>query len=270
MWSAAATRLRNRPLWVVESVLRLVRDWIARFIAIQAFDRAMSIGAYAYTALFPLLIVAGALLPREGNASFADVLIEEFHLTGSTAQAVKVAFAPAGAVESSVTALGFVLLLYSMLSFSRGLQRLYEAAFHLPTLGMRNTPRGLLWLCFLGAVLTVRPLLMDPLTGVARVGGTLALGVGMWLVTPYLLLGRRVRWGRLLPTAVLTGIGMAGVGIWSVLWMPHTITASAQQFGVIGIGFALMSWLFAAAVVVVVATAGGAMIADRLAEKDGP
>jgi membrane protein len=267
MWSAATTRLRQGPLWVVESVVGLMRDWIERFFAIQAFDRAMSIGAYAYTALFPLLIVSAAVLPRTGNKDFADVLIEEFHLTGSAAQSVKLAFAPGGEVQSGVTALGVILLLYSMLSFSRGLQRLYEAAFGLPTLGMRNTPRGLLWLCFLALELTLRPVLMRPLDGVAQIVGTVVLGVAIWLVTPYLLLGRRVRWRRLLPTALLTAVGMAGVGVWSVLWMPHTIAASAQQFGVIGIGFALMSWLFAAAVVVVIATAGGATIADRLAQK---
>jgi membrane protein len=267
MWSGTATRLRDRPLWVFEAVIKLVRDWIERFVSIQAFDRAMSIGAYAYTALFPLLIVSAAVLPRRGNKNFADVLIAEFHLTGSAAQTVKLAFAPAGAVQSSVTLLGFVLLVYSMLSFSRGLQRLYEAAFRLPTLGMRNTPRALLWLCVLGAMLVVRPVLLRPLDGVAQVVGTIALGVLIWLVTPYLLLGRRVPWRTLLPTSLLTAVGMAGVAVWSVLWMPRTIAASAAQFGVIGIGFALMSWLFAAAVVIVVATAGGATITDRLAAK---
>src|SRR4051794_66847 len=270
MWSAAGTRLRDRPLWVFQAIAELLRDWIARFFAIQAFDRAMSIGAYAYTALFPLLIVSSAVLPRTGNKDFADVLIDEFHLTGSTAQSVKLAFSPGGEVQSGVTALGAILLVYSMLSFSRGLQRLYETAFGLPALGMRNTPRGLLWLGFLAAELTLRPVLMRPLDGVAQIVGTVVLGVAIWLITPYLLLGRRVRWRRLLPTALLTAVGMAGVGVWSVLWMPHTIAASARQFGVIGIGFALMSWLFAAAIVIVIATAGGVTITDRLEQRGAP
>jgi len=264
MSSAAARRLLTRPLWVLEALIALARDWIARFIGVQAFDRAMSISAYAYTALFPLLIVYASVLPRADNEDFSEVLIDEFNLTGATAQSVKVAFAPAGEVQSSVTLLGVFLLLYSALSFSRGMQRLYEAAFGLPTLGMRNTPRGLLWLAFLVALAALRPLIMNPLDGVPRVVATLALAVATWLVTPYLLLGRRVSWRRLLPAALLTAAGMAGVGVWSVLWMPHAFAASAQQFGIAGIGFALMSWLFAAAVVIVVATAGGAVIADRL------
>ena len=53
-----------------------------------------------------------------------------------------ISFAPAGEVQSGVTLLGVGLLLISALSFSRGLQRLYELSYRLPALGMRNTPRG--------------------------------------------------------------------------------------------------------------------------------
>ena len=66
--------------------------------------------------------------------------------------------------------------------------------------------------------------------------------------------------------AVPTG-GPAAVGVWTVIWMPHTISSSAQRFGVIGIGFALLTWLVAIAGVIVVATTGGAMIAERLRQR---
>jgi hypothetical protein len=44
-------------------------------------DRAMAIGAQAYTALIPLLIVYASLLPRADNEDFADTMIKEFELT---------------------------------------------------------------------------------------------------------------------------------------------------------------------------------------------
>jgi membrane protein len=93
---------------------------------------------------------------------------------------------------------------------------------------------------------------------------SLFMSGALWLVTPYLLLGRRLYWLRLLPVAVLSVIGMTGVGIWSVLWMPHTIASSADQFGMIGIGFALLTWFVAVAGVLVVAATGGAMVSDRV------
>lgn len=265
----APVEMRDRPLWVFRGVIDFGRDWLRRFVQVQGFDRAMAISAYAYTALFPLLIVYASLLPRADSEDFSDVLIKEFELRGATASSVKQAFAPAGEVQSGVTLLGVGLLLISALSFSRGLQRLYELSYRLPALGMRNTPRGVLWLVFLVVLAGARPIVTSPFGGELKVVVTLIISVGGWIITPYLLLGKRVAWRPLLPGALLTALGMAGVGIWSVVWMPHTLAASAQQFGVIGVGFALMSWLFAVAVVVVVATTGGAMITARLARRGG-
>lgn len=247
-------------LWPLE----LARDWTQRFVAIQGVDRAMALGAQAYTALIPLLIVYVSLLPRADNEDFADVMIEEFELSGSTAASFKRAFAPAGDVESGVTALGLTLLIVSSLSFTRGMQRLYEGAFDLAKLGIRNTPRAVLWLLVVTGFVAVRPLLLESVGGWLHAAATLALSTFLWLITPYLLLGRRIGWRRLLPGALLTAIGMAGVGVWAVIWMPHTLATSAQQFGLIGIGFALLTYLVVVGAVVVVATTGGALIADRL------
>lgn len=244
-------------------MVQFFRDWFERFVAVQGIDRAMAIAAQGYSAFLPLLIVYASLLPRSDNKSFADLLIKRFELTGSAAASVQQAFAPSGAVESSVTALGILLLLVSTLAFTRGLQRLYEGAYGLPTLGVRNTLRALLWLTTIAAIVTLRPVVVEPLSGWLLVAATLLIGTVTWLLTPYLLLGRRVRPARLLPAAILSAIGMAGVGVWSVIWMPHTLATSAAQFGIIGIGFAMLTWFVAVAAVLVVTTTGGATIAER-------
>lgn len=252
---------RVLSLGPVAAVMSFARDWIARFLAVQGIDRAMAIGAQAYTALFPLLIVYASVLPSDRD--FADALVDRFDLTGAAAESVEQAFAPSGTVRSSVTALGIVLLLVSALSFTRGLQRLYEGAYGLPTLGVRNTGWGLLWLAVVCAILVLRPIALGPLGSVAETIASLAVAAVAWLATPYLLLGRRIRWTRLAPVAVLTTIGMTAVGIWSAIWMPHTFAALSREFGVIGVGFALLTWLVAVGIVLVVAAAGGATIADR-------
>jgi membrane protein len=241
----------------------LFRDWIQRFVAVQGIDRAMAIAAQCYSAFLPLLIVYASVLPRSDNASFADVLVHRFELRGSTAASVEQAFAPAGDVQSSVTALGLTLLLVSTLSFTRGLQRLYEGAFGLTALGARNTPRALLWLLIVALTVTLRPIVISPFNGSAKLFLTIVISTALWTVTPYLLLGRRLSWPRLIPTASLTAFGMAGVAVWSVIWMPHTLASSAAQFGVIGVGFAMLTWFVVASVVVVVSTTGGAAIAER-------
>ncbi len=259
--------LREHPIWPIDPVVGVARDWIGRFLAVQGIDRAMAIGAYAYSALIPLLIVYSSVLSRNSNRSFADVLIRRMELKGSAAESVHVAFAPAGTVESSVTTLGVVLLIVSALSFTRGLQRLYELAFNLPNRGMRNTKWGIVWLLVVCALTLARPAILGGLSGHLETVTSLALSGVLWFVTPYLLLGRRLHWTRLVPVAVLSVIGMTAVGIWTVIWMPHTISTSAAQYGVIGIGFALLTWLVAIAVVIVVATTGGAMVTDRIFDR---
>jgi membrane protein len=254
-----ARRVPPRLLAPVDAAMDFARDWIERFLAVQGIDRTMAVAAQAYTALIPLLIVYSSILPRRRNRSFADTLIESFDLRGSTAGAVREAFAPSGTVESSLTVLGVVLLLVSALSFTRGLQRLYEGAFGLPSLGMRNTKWGLMWLGVVCVSAILRPLVLGGLSGNVELIGSLALSGALWLATPYLLLGRRLHWTKLAPVAVLSTIGMTGVGIWSVIWMPHTIAASARQFGVIGVGFALLTYLVAVAGVLVAAATGGAL-----------
>jgi membrane protein len=251
----------------VRAVVGFGQEWAQRFIAVQGVDRAMALGAQAYTALFPLLIVYVSVSPLESGRSFAQMLIERLELDGGAAESVRQAFAPVDAVQSGVTALGVALLLFSGLSFTRGLQRLYEGAFSLPTLGMRNTKYGVIWLLVITVALTLRPMVLGPLGGRTETIVSLTISGLLWLVTPHFLLGRRLSWRRLAPVAVLSVLGMTAVGIWSVLWMPHTIVSSADQFGVIGIGFALLTWLVAVAGVLVVAATGGALISDRLVKR---
>jgi membrane protein len=249
----------------IRALVDLAEDWIRRFAAVQGVDRAMAIGAMAYTALFPLLIVYVSVSPLESGRSFSDLLIDRLELDDGAADSIRQAFAPVDGVQSSITALSVALLLVSGLSFTRGLQRLYEGAFSLPTRGMRNTKWGVVWLLVITVVLTVRPLVLGGLSGHLETIASLLISGLLWLITPYLLLGRRLHWLRLAPAAVLSVIGMTGVGIWSVLWMPHTIASSADQFGVIGIGFALLTLMVAIAGVLVVAATGGAMVSDRVA-----
>ncbi len=61
---------------------------------------------------------------------------------------------------------------------------------------------------------------------------------------------------------MLTASSLAAFGVASVVYMPHTIGTAAGEFGFIGIGFALLSWLFVAAFIVVATAALGATLAE--------
>jgi len=248
----------------IRSVVDFARAWATRFLDVQGIDRAMAVAAQAFSALIPLLIVYNAVAPAKNTKDFASTLIDRFNLTGETAASVQAAFGSPQGVESAISGLGIFLLLVSALSFTRGMQRLYEGAYRLEALGVRNTVKGLQWLAMIVVYFSVRPAAANVVDRpVLRAVISLTLAAAAWTATPYLLLGKRVGTRRLLPGAVLTSFGMSALTVTSVIWFPRSITSSAEQFGAMGVAFALLSWLFAAGVVLVVAATGGAVIAEH-------
>jgi membrane protein len=247
----------------ISATLSFTGDCLGRFLSLQGLDRAMALAARAFTALLPLLVVYGALVPAPDGKDFAERITERLELSGAAARSVEQAFASSSETVGSVTALGILLLVVSALSFTRALQRLFELAYGLESRGMRGSLHGLQWLGFTAVLLTLRPVLLGFLDGLASTIAALGLGVLLWLATPFLLLGKRLPWRRLVPGALLTTAGMTGLGVWSAIWLPHSITSLSKQFGFIGISFALVGWLFAAASVLVVAASVGGVIDDR-------
>jgi membrane protein len=251
---------------LIGAPLRFVRDWLAGFIGLQGFDRAVALAGQAFTALIPLLIVYSAVRSDASGRDFADELIRAFELKGAAAANVRQAFAPSSEVESSISAFGALILIFSALSFTRALQRLYQLAWNQPSLGMRAAKWGLIWLAIVVITVTIRPPLLGAAHGVARVVLSIVVSGVVWLITPYILLARRVPWRRLGPMAAMTGVGMTGLGFASAIWMPHSVAVSAGQFGTIGIAFALLSWLVGYGMVLVVTAAGGSVIDARLSD----
>jgi membrane protein len=70
-------------------------------------------------------------------------------------------------------------------------------------------------------------------------------------------------WHFLVPADVITALGMSALGAATVIWMPHAVSDSAGRFGVIGIAFALLSWLVVAGFVLVGSATARAVIAER-------
>jgi membrane protein len=242
-----------------------VQSWIARFVAIQGVDRAMALAALAFSALIPLLIVYSAVVPRPDEEDFAQELIDRFDLEGAAAETLRQAFTSPEGVENSLNVAGLLLLIVSALSFTRGLQRLYESSYGLETRGWKGTRSGLAWLAAFVLYLTVRPVVAAPFEdATGEIAVTIAISAVLWTVTPYILLGRRVHWRPLLPGALLAAVGNTALGISAAIWLPASIETSADQYGAMGVSFALLGWLVTASFVIVISTTGGAVVRDRL------
>jgi membrane protein len=247
---------------VPETLIDLALRTLARFVRLEGFDRAMALAGQAFAALLPFLIVVAALSPG-GSKDLADNLIDRFNLSGSSAEVLHQAVAQPAAVQDGVSVLSGFLLVISALSFTRAMQRLYVRAWDLPTLGVRGNGWGLLWLLAFCVYSTLQPVFLGLFTGVGESLASVALSFGLWLFTPWLLVGRRIEWRRLLPQALLTSSGLAALTVASLLYLPRAIGSAAAQFGFIGVAFALLSFLFCASLVLVVAAALGSTLAEE-------
>lgn len=236
---------------------------LARFVELEGFDRAMALAGQAFAALLPLLIVVGAASPGDGK-DLAAALIDRFELTGETASTLEAYFNRPAEAQDGISIAGAAVLVISALSFTRAMQRLYVRAWRLPKLGVAGNAWGLLWLLAFCLFWLLQPVVVGIFDGALAVAVALGLSAALWLFTPWLLVGRRIHWRRLLPQALLATVGISAFALASVIYMPRAVGSAAREFGFIGLAFSLLSWLFIVAVILVVSAALGAVLAESL------
>jgi membrane protein len=240
-------------------------------VAISGYDRALALATQGFVALVPMLIVVASALPAESRAAAEGLLVGRLGLSGTAASDVQELLQrPPGATQP-ITLLGVVLLVVSVLGFTRTLQRTYQAAWDLPSLGLWGYVRGLL-----GAAALVGEIVLIILVGLllqgfpgAEVLATLArlvLSVLLWWPVQRLLLGARVGWRQLLPGAVLAGVGQVAVLVVSGLYLQPAIESQAQRYGLIGVAFVLVSWMVVLGLLLVLAAVLGALLGGSAAD----
>ena len=249
----------------------LVGRLLKRLADIGGVQRATILGAQAFTSLIPYLVIASALVPTARNESFADTLIENFDLEGGAADGVRALFASAGEVESAITFLGIGILLVSVTSFARSLQSTYERAYGLEPSGLSGLPRGLLWIGALAIWLSlssIRAEMQDWAGPVFSATVALSFAFALWLVTPLILLGRRVETRLLVPGAVVSAVLMTALLWASAIYMPILIENAARRYGLIGIAFSLQGWLLAIASVIVAGAVVGSVLSEDMGARE--
>jgi membrane protein len=240
---------------------------VARFLRIEGTNRGLVIGGQAFTTLIPFLIIAAGT----GSHSVGDSLILRLRLSGDSAQAMRTLFDRPPDATGVMSVAGLVVLVSALFSLTRALQRTYEAAWELPRRGLPGTLSGIGGTSLLIAQLLVLALFASALRGVpagSYITGVVrfAVAVPMWLVLQYLLLSRRVPARALLPGAVVAAAGQLGVMVASGVWMPRLIATDAARYGLIGVTFALVSWLILLGLVVV----AGAVVSAELGRPAHP
>jgi uncharacterized BrkB/YihY/UPF0761 family membrane protein len=267
----------RKPRFERERILRTLTFWcrpafvlraVNRFQKIAAFDRAVALASSALTASVALLILAAAVLPDLSGADLADRIINRYDLTGGGAEAVRDIFSAPDGTTTSIGLVGAVFLMVAALSFTRAVQRLFEQAWELKPLSVRNTLNDLRWLGVFALYVVVTGWIHAVL-GVGRlelVAALVALPLGFLFLwwTGRVLTAGRLEWRDLLPFGVIGATLTAIYSVAATVYVPHLFSVYATRYGVIGAVFAMISALFVVMVILVGAATAGREIRDEL------
>lgn len=236
---------------------------VSGLLRINIVDRALALSSKGFVVLIPLSILTGAVVQGE---SLGDELVDRFGLTGRGAEAAETLFESPDVVKAGVSVFGLLFLIFGALSLARGIERIYLDSWNLQA-AEGSILRRLGWIASITGFLAITDPVRDLLDAVglpvsARIVG-LGLSTVLWLWTPYLLLAQRLTWQRLLPTALLTAGATTALGAASLIYMPTMVTENATRYGLIGVAFALVSWLFTYSCAVIGAIVIGAVLAGR-------
>jgi uncharacterized BrkB/YihY/UPF0761 family membrane protein len=271
------TRLYTRVQATREPLERsLVGRIVLRFDTIDGSDRAAVLALNALLSLIPLAVLGVAIAHAYGitSSDYAEGLSEVLNLHGRTALYVRESSASVNDSIRSATVVGIGGLIWTAFGFTGALWRIYDRAWggHSHA-GPKALFRGFVWLVVFSighALLALARSGMDKNTTSDLVLAAMQLGLGFltWLITPSLLLGRRLPLRVVAPGAVLVAIGTVAFLAGSSLVMPGLVDDYAAPLGPIGVAIALGFWLWAIAYLWVASAVVTAVLAENALERE--
>lgn len=241
-------------------VLRAIRD----IRNLELFDRAMTLAAQAFTSILPILIVGGSMrrsLNPEANALFAENLSLDDHTAALLQQSIPEQID--GVTFTQVV--GVLLLVVAATAFARALERCFRRIWRTPKASIRFAWRWVVAIVaiVIGFVLVVTTRFVVRGTGAISVLEFVleaALWCLLWWIASWVVINRTVSLRALLPGSVLAGLGFAVAAALGRAYLPRVLASSADQFGVLGLAFSYVGWLFVLMSVLLTAVTIGRVI----------
>ena len=160
------------------------------------------------------------------------------------------------------------LLVLTTLSFSRGVQRLFEQTWELKALSVRNTLNDLLWIVglvvYIGVGGWIHGLVDHGRVQVAANVLLMPLSAVFLAWSGRILSGRRIEWTGLAAFAIVGAALFALCLTGAALYLPHLFSSYASRYGVVGAVLAMVSARFALMLALVAAAALGREVSDEL------
>ena len=226
--------------------------WIARDKAIAG---GVLGGGLAYRFFFWVLALAVVIAGGLGFASSSGTDVEA--AAGDAGLRTSLASSIATAAEQSETgrwwllAVGGVLFMWFSWGLLRALRLVHAAAWQVRLDPLRSAPRSL-------AAILAAPVVLVALSaaagwargsagGIAGLIVTLAVSLGfgaLWLLISMGLPSWDVPWTAFLPGAVLLGIGLQGLHVFTVYFLEEKLAHASELYGALGLAATMLFYLF--------------------------
>lgn len=209
---------------------------------LELMHRAMGFATLALVTLAPLLIVVAAADPLV-RGGFASWLTDGMGLSGPSARALADVISPPRNVIGTTSVWGLVLLAVFGVTFGGSVQNAYERIWGVPPGPWHRVWRQATWLIVLTGYLYQEVATKNALHGGQRIALSTASGILFFWWGQRFLLGGQVHWRSLLPGALATVIGLAGLRAFSYLVFTPLIVTNALSYGAVGTVLVVESWL---------------------------
>ena len=256
------TALTGPRRWAAAAQARyegsLAQSFAVELKTLDFSQQIILLGAGLLVSLLPFLILLSAFASQRIDDDIALRLGLNQRASGIVSHLL--ISSPAVLNVATLTSLLFVTA--GTLAVASSLQQIYEKTFRQDHRGMRDMYRLVIWTVVLCAAVTLESILGRPVRD-APGGAVLAELVTFAVMMPFFwwtmhfLLAGRVRWRKLLLSAIATGAFYVGLGVFSKFYFSSTIISDSRTYGTIGAIFGILTWLIAIAAVIILGAVAG-------------
>ncbi|MCZ7529066.1 MAG: YihY/virulence factor BrkB family protein [Acidimicrobiia bacterium] len=244
MTRLTSTRLRDaRPVAWALGVQK-------RFSEINGSGLAAAITLRSFLALFPLLVLATAILGylSVGITDFTEKVVENLGVTGTAAESITDAVEAAQRSRITATVVGLLGLVWAGLGLVIGIDLTFNSAWGVPGRGLIDRAVGAGWLVGAG-VITAVSITAVALTaslpwelGIAAVIVATMLDFALLMWTSRIIPNRVIPWRSLVLGSALGALALAVLKLVGTRVVPALVARSSALYGSMGVVFALLVW----------------------------
>jgi uncharacterized BrkB/YihY/UPF0761 family membrane protein len=211
---------------------------------------ALAFRTFLWLVPFVFVLVAGLGFASASGSASPDQIEHDFGVSGYVAQQIASVASQAQRGRWLTLAIGLAALFGASRSAATGLRAVHAIAWRLPPLGLRRRTRAGLVFMAGGTVLVGASVGANWLRtrsaayGLAAILLLLLVYSSIWLAASIMLPHRDAPVGALVPGAILFGLGVEAMQLFTALWLVNRIRGASSTYGALGVAVVILGALY--------------------------